>query len=852
MPDYISPAVRYPFDGNPAVCSLLAQPDKSYKQLGETLRELEQALNCGKSPYLIGTSPTLSDLVLWGSLLPLLVDGNLPGELVCFEEVGRWITAVSTLSACQRAMKMTFEDCPAFISKPTCPPSGQRGVEQTQVGDCLESAVTKEEMTRTRDVFLHFREKQPQPKPIEHPILPRRGEENVLVTSALPYVNNVPHLGNIIGCVLSADVFSRYSRLRNWNTLFVCGTDEYGTATETKALADGLSPREICDKYHFLHAGIYRWFNISFDFFGRTTTPLHTKIAQDIFWKLEKRGFLLRQTVEQLHCEHCVRFLADRFVEGTCPLCGYIDARGDQCDKCGKLINATELKDPLCSICRRTPVILSSPHLFLDLPKLEENLESWLLESQGSGDWTFNAIQITRSWLKSGLRPRCVTRDLSWGTPVPLAGYENKVFYVWFDAPIGYLSITANYTEHWEEWWKNPRQVQLYNFMAKDNVPFHSVVFPCSLLGTGDDYTFVNHLIATEYLNYEEGKFSKSRGVGIFGDNVQASGIAADIWRFYLVAVRPEGQDSTFSWDDFMLRNNSELLNNLGNFINRAGMFVTRFFGGHVPSLELTTEDVTFLAQTTRLLHQYLQHMDKARLREGLRCILLLSRAGNQYIQQHEPWKRIKGSPSDRMRAETVTAVAVNVACLLSVLLAPFMPETSGTIQKQLQVPSTCNVLTDDFVCWLPPGHAIGQVVPLFHKIESWQIEEWKERFRGKRVDKVINSTAKVRVRKLKIECTDPHVIHSVDQTLNIRHWCFCHWNSPFHGPNQIKWRSRVASGSANKPYSLCMLEYIVVQKNERWKEKKKSTCGTSEFLIIIYCAFHTVVYFITTVPPTI
>ncbi|XP_016107335.1 methionine--tRNA ligase, cytoplasmic [Sinocyclocheilus grahami] len=337
---------------------------------------------------------------------------------------------------------------------------------------------------------------------------------------------------------------------------------------------------------------------------GRTTTKQQTEIAQDIFWRLHERGFLLEDTVAQLRCESCQRFLADRFVEGECPHCRYPEARGDQCDKCGRLINAVELGNPQCKVCKETPVIRSSKHLFLNLPKLEDELEQWLDKSMSSGDWTVNARHITRSWIRDGLKPRCITRDLQWGTPVPHEDYKEKVFYVWFDAPIGYLSITANYTDQWEKWWKNPQQVELYNFMAKDNVPFHSVVFPCSLLGAQDNYTLVNHLIATEYLNYEDTKFSKSRGVGVFGDMAKDTGIPSDVWRFYLLYLRPEGQDSAFSWSDMALKNNSELLNNLGNFINR--------------------------------------------IRDALKCILNISRHGNQYMQLNEPWKKIKGGDGDR------------------------------------------------------------------------------------------------------------------------------------------------------------------------------------------------------------
>uniref|UniRef100_A0A671Y7B3 Methionine--tRNA ligase, cytoplasmic n=1 Tax=Sparus aurata TaxID=8175 RepID=A0A671Y7B3_SPAAU len=568
--------------------------------------------------------------------------------------------------------------------------------------------------------------------------LPQEGKRNLLVTSALPYVNNVPHLGNIIGCVLSADVFSRYGRLRDWNMLFVCGTDEYGTATENKAREEGLTPQQICDKYHAIHSSIYKWFQIDFDYFGRTTTEKQTEIAQDIFWRLHKHDFLMEDTVEQLRCESCQRFLADRFVEGICPHCTYPEARGDQCDKCGRLINAVELREPQCKVCRQTPVIRSSKHLFLDLPKLETQLEQWLDKSTSTGDWTANAKQITRSWLRDGLKPRCITRDLKWGTPVPHPDFKEKVFYVWFDAPIGYLSITANYTDKWEKWWKNPDQVELYNFMAKDNVPFHSVVFPCSLLGAQDNYTLVGHLVATEYLNYEDTKFSKSRGVGVFGDMAKDTNIPSDVWRFYLLYVRPEGQDSAFSWADMATKNNSELLNNLGNFINRAGMFVTKFFDGCVPVMELQQEDKKLLALVGWELQQYIQLMDKVKIRDALKHILNISRHGNQYIQVNEPWKKIKGEDTERLRAGTVTGVSVNIACLLSVMLFPYMPTVSQTIRDQLNAPqsiiSTMLQGNGTFVCALSAGHRVGTVSPLFQKLEVDQIEALKKRFSGQQV----------------------------------------------------------------------------------------------------------------------
>ncbi|XP_064330642.1 methionine--tRNA ligase, cytoplasmic isoform X3 [Phalacrocorax carbo] len=674
---------------------------EAVEALGKLLAHIEQNLSRRGTPYLAGDTKSVADVVVWGTLFPVLQDEtSLPTEL---QQLRMWFRSMTLSEACRKAadsvlMPRALLEFKSYLQKQPPPSLAMERAtsNEPEEEEGSERALTEEEITAAADAWAHGAAGLPKPWQPQKPVLPVEGMRNVLITSALPYVNNVPHLGNIIGCVLSADTFARYCRLRNWNTLYVCGTDEYGTATETKAVEEGLTPQEICNKYNAIHADIYRWFDISFDYFGRTTTPYQTMIAQDIFQRLLARGFLLQDTVEQLRCEDCQRFLADRFVEGTCPFCSYEEARGDQCDKCGKLINAVELKNPQCKLCKGIPVVKPTQHLFLDLPKLEERLEPWLEQSWATGDWTANARYITRSWIRDGLKPRCITRDLRWGTPVPLDGFRDKVFYVWFDAPIGYLSITANYTDQWERWWKNPQQVELYNFMAKDNVPFHSVIFPCSLLGAEDNYTLVNHLIATEYLNYEDGKFSKSRGVGVFGDMAKDTGIPADIWRFYLLYVRPEGQDSAFSWSDLMLKNNSELLNNLGNFINRAGMFVCKFFGGAVPNMILTLDDKRLLAHVTLELRQYHQLLEKV-----------------------------------RQRASTVTGIAVNMASMLAVLLQPYMPGVSLAIQEQLCIPPDCFVMSHNFTCTLPPGHRIGTVSPLFQKLENDQVEALRKHFGG-------------------------------------------------------------------------------------------------------------------------
>ncbi|XP_031574000.1 methionine--tRNA ligase, cytoplasmic-like isoform X2 [Actinia tenebrosa] len=708
------------------------------QSLPELLKKIDESLK--KQKNLSGETIGLADVVVWGSLFPLT---SQQPELIGseFESLRKWHSNIISQEAFKNgAQEAMGERGPAAFKDYYLAQTSKESKEKASKNEPTEEnggitiakiQASADEINNAFDAWTQSDSKMPKARKLSNPVLPIEGEKNYLITSALPYVNNVPHLGNIIGCVLSADVFARYCRLRGYNTLYICGTDEYGTATETKALEEGITPQEICDKYFKIHSDVYSWFNIDFDFFGRTCTEQQTKISQDIFWRLHERGNIVEDSIKQLQCLDCKRFLADRFVEGTCPFCNYPDARGDQCDSCGKLINAIELKNPKCKVCGGKPEANSSKHLFLDLAELEPTLKAWVEKSSNEGCWSSNARQITRSWIQEGLKPRCITRDLKWGTPVPLEGYTDKVFYVWFDAPIGYLSITANYTEQWEKWWKNPQHVASYQFMAKDNVPFHTVVFPCTLLGADDNYTLLDSINATEYLNYEDDKFSKSRGVGVFGDDAEDSGIPADIWRFYLLYIRPEGQDSAFSWSDFVLKNNSELLNNLGNFINRALMFLNNNFNGVVPEMTLNDEDKNFVALINRELKTYVENMEKIRLREGLKVLLNISKYGNQYVQGNKPWVLIKGSEAERHRAGTVIGVATNLSFLLSVLVHPYMPVTSQEIRSQLKVDDDTNALTEQFVPVLKPGHKIGTPKPLFQKIESSLAEELRKKYAG-------------------------------------------------------------------------------------------------------------------------
>ncbi|KAL0773138.1 hypothetical protein Bca101_038289 [Brassica carinata] len=576
------------------------------------------------------------------------------------------------------------------------------------------------------------------------PKLPIPGKRNILITSALPYVNNVPHLGNIIGCklnptlhsfisssdliacgrVLSADVYARYCRLRGYNAIYICGTDEYGTATETKALEENCTPKEICDKYHAIHKEVYDWFDISFDKFGRTSTPEQT----------------------QLYCDTCQKFLADRLVEGSCPFpeCNYDSARGDQCEKCGKLLNPTELKDPRCKVCQTTPRIRDTDHLFIELPLLKDRLEKYIDDTSVTGSWSQNAIQTTKAWLKEGLRQRCITRDLKWGVPVPHEKYKEKVFYVWFDAPIGYVSITSCYTSEWEKWWKNPENVELYQFMGKDNVPFHTVMFPSTQLGTGENWTLMKTISVTEYLNYETGKFSKSKGVGVFGNDVKDTNIPVEVWRYYLLTNRPEVSDTLFTWGDLQAKLTGELLNNLGNFVNRVLSFIAKpepsGYGSVIPDApgaESHPLTQSLAEKVGKFVKEYVEAMEKVKLKQGLKIAMTISNEGNAYLQEAQFWKLFK---EDKPSCAIVIRTAAGLVYLLAQLLEPFMPSFSREVFKQLNLPLQFS-LSDEGIAsrlWeiLPPGHRIGTPQPLFKELKDEEVQQYKDKFAGNQADR--------------------------------------------------------------------------------------------------------------------
>ncbi|KAK6940510.1 Methionyl/Leucyl tRNA synthetase [Dillenia turbinata] len=419
--------------------------------------------------------------------------------------------------------------------------------------------------------------------------VPIEGKRNIFIISSLPYVSNEPHLGNLIGCVLSADVFARYCHLQGYNALFICGTDEYGTTTVTKAMEEKCT-QQICDKYFALHTDIHNWFNISFDEFGHTSTPQQTEICQAIFKKLMENNWVSENTIQQ--------------------------------------------------VCQSTPQVRDTNHLILELPLLKNKVEDYANKMSIAGCWSLNAIQTTYASLKEGLKPRCITRDLKWGVPVPHEKYKEKVFYVWDDAPIGYISITSCYTPDWEKWWRNPDNVELYQFMGKDNIRFHTIMFPSTILGTKENWTMMKNISVTEYLNYESGKF-KSKRIGVFGNDAKQTDIPSEVWQYYLLINRPEVPDTLFTWADLQAKLNTELLNNLGNFINRVLSFIAKpsgkAYGSIIPDAPGAQSHIltkTLAAKVGDYVDQYVDAMEKVvNLKHGLKTGMSISSEGNPYLR---------------------------------------------------------------------------------------------------------------------------------------------------------------------------------------------------------------------------
>ena len=593
-----------------------------------------------------------------------------------------------------------------------------------------------------------------------------------LITSALPYVNNIPHLGNLIQ-MLSGDVFARFCRNKGYDTLYICGTDEYGTATETKAIEEKKTPRELCDYYYQEHTKIYDWFHINFDKFGRTSNEQCTEITQALFNDLDKAGYIKEHVNKQLFCPKCNMYLADRYVDGTCPKCGSTKARGDQCDDCGSLLDPIDLKDPKCHTCGSTPEVRETKHLYIDLPNLSKNLDAWMAKTSVEGKWSDNAINITKAWIRDGLNERAITRDLKWGIPVPKAGYEDKVFYVWFNAPIGYMSITKQLADElkaegkntfdWKSWWnpseseeaKGKEHVELFQFIGKDNIPFHTVIFPSTLLGSPHDWTKLFHMSSTEYMNYEDGKFSKSRGVGVFGTDAIETGIPADAWRFYIFYNRPEKQDFQFTWKDFMEKMNSELIGNLGNLVNRTLLFVNRYFEGKIPDAPVDEE---LWAQVRDLEAKITENLEWANLKDAFRQCFEISDICNKKFQAAEPWKTRESDPA-------ACAKLIHNLCYvikdLMIMMNPYMPQYTQIVMgylgksiKETQVGKE----TKEGLDWSDLGNTtgldkVGPTEVYFKPLDQKTMLAFREKFGGQKSAKVENKEEK-KAKKSKSEPT--------------------------------------------------------------------------------------------------
>ena len=597
-----------------------------------------------------------------------------------------------------------------------------------------------------------------------------------LITSALPYVNNVPHLGNLIQ-MLSADVFARFCRSRGCDTLYICGTDEYGTATETKALEEGKTPRELCDHYYKLHTEIYDWFHIAFDKFGRTSNEEIKDVTQEIFNNLDANGFIKEHVTKQLFCPHCNMFLADRYVRGTCPKCGSEDARGDQCETCGSLLDPTDLIKAKCATCGSSPEVRETKHLYIDLPAIEGRLEAWMEKASVEGKWSANAIQMTKAWIRDGLNERAITRDLKWGIPVPKEGYEDKVFYVWFDAPIGYISITLQLANElaaagkksfdYKSWWLPSESdeaaakipVELFQFIGKDNIPFHTVVFPSSLLGSGRDWTKLFHMSSTEFLNYEDGKFSKSKGVGVFGTDAKESGIPADAWRFYIFYNRPEKSDYQFTWKDFQEKYNAELIGNLGNLVNRTLLFVNKYYGGKIPD---APEDEALWAEVKARERRITELLEWANLKDAFREIFAISDIGNKAFQAAEPWKTRNTDPE---KAAKLIHNLCYVIKDLMILTAPYLPQYAQKVASFFGKTITEKRIGKDdpegALRWSDLGKTeglseIGATSVYFTPMDDKTMKAFKERFSGNQKSREEGALGKPNAQKAKAEKKEP------------------------------------------------------------------------------------------------
>ena len=549
------------------------------------------------------------------------------------------------------------------------------------------------------------------------------------ITAALPYTNGPIHIGHLAGVYVPADIFARYQRLKNNEVAFICGSDEHGVAISIKAKKEHTTPQAIIDKYHAIIKQSFADFGISFDNYSRTSLPIHHQTASDFFRKLYEQGDFIEEISEQLYDEEAHQFLADRFVIGTCPKCGNPEAYGDQCERCGSSLNATDLIDPKSSITGSKPTLKATKHWFLPLNRYQEFLEKWILEGH-KNDWKPNVYGQVKSWLDDELKPRAVTRDLDWGIPVPVEGAEGKVLYVWFDAPIGYISSTKEWAERegkdWRPFWQD-KDTELVHFIGKDNIVFHCIIFPTMLKAEGS-YILPTNVPANEFLNLEGNKLSTSKNWAVWlHEYLQDFPNQQDVLRYALTANAPETKDNDFTWKDFQARNNNELVAIFGNFINRVVVLTQKYYEGEVPAAgALNATDSETLQQLSELTQKIEQSLERYRFREAQQELMNIARLGNKYLADEEPWKLIK---TDAERVKTVMYVALQVATALAITSEPFLPFTSEKLKNILQLGTTAwEQVKQNPTALLPTGHKIGVATLLFEKIEDAAIAKQLER----------------------------------------------------------------------------------------------------------------------------
>ena len=575
--------------------------------------------------------------------------------------------------------------------------------------------------------------------------------KRTLVTCALPYANGPVHIGHLAGVYVPADIYVRYLRMRGEDVLYVCGSDEHGVPITIKARQQGCTPQDIVDKYHKIIDESFKGLGINFDIYGRTSSKVHEKNASEFFRKLYDEGKFITRESEQYYDPEAKTFLADRYIVGTCPKCGAEGAYGDQCEKCGSTLSPEELINPKSKLSGADPIKKKTTHWYLPLQDYEQWLRQWILE--GHKEWRSNVYGQVKSWLDGGLQPRAVTRDLDWGVPVPVEGAEGKVLYVWFDAPIGYISNTQELLpDSWEKWWKS-EDTRLVHFIGKDNIVFHCIVFPAMLKAYGDGYILPDNVPANEFLNLEGDKISTSRGWAVWAhEYLKDFPGKEDVLRYVLTANAPETKDNDFSWKDFQTRNNSELVAIFGNFVNRAVVLTHKYFDGKVPAAgELLEVDREVLAQIPELKASLEKNIEGFHFREALKDAMSIARLGNKYISDTEPWKVAK---TDIARTATILNVSLQICADLGIAFEAFTPFSAEKLRKMLGSPLDWNLLGQSDI--LKEGHQIGEAELLFSKVEDAEIQKQLDRLDAirKEREEAAKAEAAKQVAPQKPECS--------------------------------------------------------------------------------------------------